>query len=655
MHCILYPNVHSPEDWGLFLKIFIFVITCSLTLAGEIPDSSRVFRLNEIVVSGQRIQSDASILPSPVHIIDSTLIEAVPASSVADLLKALNGVSIRRYGGPGSLQSISIRGLGQDYSLVLIDGQRLTTSQISTVDLGIIPLTTIDRIEVVSGGNSALYGSDAVGGVVNIITKKPSKEASGRVTGSIGSFGLSSYSLFAGEGYKNYSFNGSITRMNASNNYPLHYDDGVVSKTINRIGADYSINAYSFSGSRFDENASQRVMLRFNDAERGQPAALLSPYQKNFARIRDKDFSALFDMHATNHSNWKYSISGMYRNFLETYNDPTIKSDGAYYYLNQIVSINPQFEWTLSEHHTMVFGGEGMFSSLRSNEVSKTRRFQGSLYISTQSTLEYPFEIIWYPSLRYDSFSDVNGGLSPKIGLNIGVLGKSLLRVRASYGKNYRVPTFNDLYWIAGGNPNLQPEHSMSFDIGLTSSIPTYALVEIEANYFSINTSNKIVWQPNASSLWSPKNLSSVSSNGIELQAVVHLWNDDLMISHIHDFTSAKKTSKDFPSDNTENTFLPYTPQEHSVTMIFARSYGFEMTLLHSFSGFRYESQTNDPAYVLPAYHTTDVSIGYLCRFNSWGLKVKADVNNIFNTSYEIISDYPIPLRNYKFTCEILL
>src|ERR1039458_7943167 len=173
----------------LFSVLSLAVIFYS-RLYSAMPDSTRQYVVKEVVVTSNRMPVTVEKLPSSVQVIDSLAMAQSNGISVADVVAHAAGVSLESYGGNGALQSVSLRGMGSDYSLILLDGQRYTTYEINTVDLGILSLMDVDRIEIASGGISSLYGADAIGGVVNIITKKPNGQIGASVAGSIGSFGI---------------------------------------------------------------------------------------------------------------------------------------------------------------------------------------------------------------------------------------------------------------------------------------------------------------------------------------------------------------------------------------------------------------------------------------------------------------------------------
>ncbi len=641
------------------MKIILIISFLAVNLLHSEEDSTRVFRLNDVVVTGTRTAIAIEKLSSSVHVVDSVMIAQSNGISVADVLKNSAALSLRSYGGNASLQSVSIRGMNSDYSLILLNGQRFTTYQISTVDVGIFSLMDVERIEIASGGNSSLYGADAVGGVVNIITKKPNGKISGSVLGSVGSFGMSGYQFSVSGGDEQLSLRGSMRMEHARNDFDFSYNDGMTKQAMKRNGADYLLKNYSLSGlAVFDEHIISNFSIRYSDANRGQPSAVTSIYQNNLARIHDKDVfaNALTEITLSDAINFSLPFSFHYNH--QTYSDPNLVIGGSSlssFYRNRIWNITPTVRYSFSEHHSIVLGNDITDASITSNEVKISSRNQFSGFISSLHQFTIPFEVIVFPSLRYDSFSDTKGDISPKIGINIGVLDEPKLRLRSSYGKNYRAPTFNDLYWINGGNPNLNPERSLSFDAGMIAGFQ-YEIInaDVEANYFSIDAKNKIVWQPGAGGIWSPKNLQSVSSKGIEISARINIFNDLLMLNYHHNFLQTIKTSAEMPNDETQNKILPFAPQEFSTIVVGSSFEGISVNVIYSFTGFRFQTADNNPRFILPTFEKTDANISYRFLFSSFSLRVKGEVNNIINAEYQLISGYPTPLRSYMMTTEFL-
>lgn len=629
------------------MKIFLALLVWYHPVSADTPpDSQKTYWMNELVVTGQRMPVDILHLSSSVQSVDSQMIAAIGGNTVAEALRGVSGVFLRSYGGGGALQSVSIRGMGPDYSLILVDGIRLTTFQIGTVDLGIFSMNDVERIEIASGGNSSAYGADAIGGVVNIITKKPTEGFSLRGGSEMGSFGMTAFSASGNYGVGNVATRASVRRERSKNDFEFLYNDGREQSVLNRNGSDYSLLNTSLTSSISRAGASMQMSVRYDHADRGQPLPMTGTDQHNRARINDDDVMITLHGSMQAASSLLFTVSSSYRDYLQRYNDPAIAVSS--HYRNYVSQITPQLEWKISEHHSLLSGIEGISSSIESNELYDARRRQLSVFAVSHHVFPTPFDIHLFPSLRYDTYNDNKGNLSPKLGINIGLMDAPILRIRASYGKNYRIPTFNDLYWIVGGNPDLVPERSNNMDAGIVGAFDYYGIYEIELNYFSIQTKNKIVWQPVSPTVWSPKNLSAVSSSGVEIRLAVSLFDKAVRMQYMHQFTKAVKTSAEFINDGTQNKILPYTPQENSTAVVSATIRNASIAVTHSFVGYRFESQDNDPRFVLSSYMITDVSGSYSIDADPLTIIVKSAIKNLFNTDYIIISGYPTPLRNYS-------
>jgi vitamin B12 transporter len=611
--------------------------------------------MQDVVITGTRGSIELTQLSTSVRVIDSLDLTQANGVTLAEKIRHSAGISMRSYGGNGALQSVSFRGLGSDYSLILIDGQRFTSFQISTVDVGIFQMNEIERIEIAPGGNSSQYGSDAVGGVINIVTKKPDAGTFLTIAQTFGSYGLSGYSVTAGGGDAAYSFRGGLDIRRASNNFKFLFNDGITEHILQRSGSDYLLKNYSFSTrTAITDEVESRSTVRYSVADRGQPSAATNAQQNNHGRINDHDLfmNSITEMNFD--GSWTLTVPITYHTNRQTYFDPAVIMNGLPLdarYENNTFGTSPLIRYSLSSDHHFVSGAELTIASISSNEVFPSRREQISGFAASEHHLQFLTDVILYPSIRFDTFSDTDGDISPKLGINIGLWQAPSVRLRASYGKNFRVPTFNDLYWIGGGNPHLSPERSINLDAGLTAGLKSDDIdVDIELNYFSIDASNKIVWQPVAGTLWRPVNLQSVSSRGFEGRLSVNLWANLLMIDYSHNILSAKKISEDLPGDASKDMYLPHVPKEYSSFSIGSSLEALSVNLTYSFTGFRFETSDNNPRFILPAHDNIDANISYGVNVNGIWIRFRGEMNNLMNDSHVLFRGYPMPLRHYSFT-----
>lgn len=171
----------------------VFAITFSLLVATQgYADDTKPVEMETVVVTGTRTEQEVKKIPANVTVISQEDIKNSTAQNVADLMRGEQGIVVRDWTGNGKNVSVDMRGFGENAaanSLVLVDGRRVNSTDLSGVDWTQIPLEQVERIEIVRGTGTVLYGDNAVGGVINIITKIPSEELSMRAGTIFGSYG----------------------------------------------------------------------------------------------------------------------------------------------------------------------------------------------------------------------------------------------------------------------------------------------------------------------------------------------------------------------------------------------------------------------------------------------------------------------------------
>jgi iron complex outermembrane receptor protein len=320
--------------------------------------------------------------------------------------------------------------------------------------------------------------------------------------------------------------------------------------------------------------------------------------------------------------------------------------------VNRSYQLSPEIRFTPSAATTVTAGFDLVHGWMTGTETREANRWQNSLFLSASQTValpwETPFEVIFFPSLRYDRFSDVASDVSPRVGMNVGLFRSPDLRLRASYGKSFRVPTFNELFWIAGGNPDLSPERSLSADAGLLAGIPLLGTVTAEFTVFTVETTNRIIWLPATGSYWSPRNIGRVRSDGIEAELRWTTLDGALSLAGNSTWTTVTKRSADVPGDPTEGKRLIYTPSQTvhiSATVVAGDA---ELYLRHSWTSYRYTTEMNDR--FLPSFGVTSATVRWGFAAGDFHITLKGEVENLFNTSYQTMALFPMPLREFRGT-----
>ena len=225
---------------------------------------------------------------------------------------------------------------------------------------------------------------------------------------------------------------------------------------------------------------------------------------------------------------------------------------------------------------------------------------------------------------------------------------------KGNFGKNFRAPSFNDLYWKNSGNENLHPETSYNFEGGINFGFSEILNSQFELTYTYVNADNKIVWIPQQNGFWIPQNIAESESNNYSFSAKLSKTiseNLSLSLNSGLQLTNAKKTSSSYENDPTYNKYIPYIPLEAVNINVGLNYHFFEINLFYSYSGKRYSDYENKRG--MKPYNSIDGNISSSFSLFDVSAKLRLEINNITNTEYEVISGYPMPLRFYKLTLSL--
>jgi vitamin B12 transporter len=633
------------------------LLFCSLASAQTPPpdSTSKTYAADEVVVTGTRFARSAFRLSGLVSGVSRAELSTLPGSLVADALGSLPGVSFRTYGSGASVQILSLRGMPPEHTLVLVDGQRISSYQNGLVDFGTLSSASVERVEVAQGGYSALYGGDAVGGVVNIILTPSPREFSASAATTLGSDGFSAQELHIGFPIGQSGVRASVRHERGTGDYRYVFSDGRSATELRRSGEDFqTLNAEARADWLPSENVAAYVSGSWSDADRGSPGPVTDPTSAGGSRLYDKQAAIRsgFEWRATDEFRARVAASGWYAG--EVYADPrlinglpTRTSTSNHAYL-----LAPTLHWIPAADLAVDFGIEFAQAFISGSDLSSASRSQRSVFTS----LEYSpvpdagivHDFVLVPAIRYDAYSDVAGDVSPRMGISAGLFDQNTLRLRASVSKSYHVPTFNDLYWLMGGNPRLLPERSVSFDAGAHSRLRFMGILDCDVALFSVSTRDRIVWVPGSSGLWSPRNYAAITSRGVEGSLTWTGPGDILRCEVNTTLMTSTKESADYPGDPTVGSELIYTPRQTTNAIVTAHMSGVAFSFRYSWVSYRYTTEIND--HFLPSYGTASGAISYTMDLPGCSVKGKLEVTNLFNESYQIIALYPMPLRQLRGT-----
>lgn len=476
-----------------------------------------IYTVDEIVVTATRYPTMVKDVPAATVVIDREDIEKANASDLNEILQKEAGVDVKDYG--GALSSVTVRGIQANGILVLVDGRPFNSVTTGMANISAININAVERIEIVKGPASNLYGANALGGVVNVITRRdinhPEVLLQAQVSSVNDDASIEDQDLFARVGYPL----GPI-RIDAGGSY--RSSDGF------RVNTDFK--DYSFSTGLHYELADVSISAKMNygNKEYGTPGPMLADSTSYSPLDRETDINVLSDLncewgisHCLNWSNKVFFDRKQtdFNSYHVDYNGDTTVQD--YYYLTNTAGMYSMLDYRFGNSNWVV-GIDSRYDSLEADEnamFSDTSWQVSSYNIGAWFEINKRFsdQMLILTGLRLDHYPDFGIFFSPQVGMTGNI--SEWLIIKLSCGRAFRSPTFNDLYYPVSGNRDLKPEHGWLYEIRLESAPTVNSLVALSG--FQRNIIDRIAWMPSDNMFWEPQNLNSLKVNGLEIETAL--------------------------------------------------------------------------------------------------------------------------------------
>jgi outer membrane cobalamin receptor len=635
---------------GYNAQEFPVVIAAGKTASLNVALKAEAVKFREVLVTATREPALSSEVAVATQVISRAQIERAAAQNVGELLENSSGLFIKNNGYLGSLKTVSIRGANDNQVLILLDGQRLNQAQGLAPDLSDLPLHVIERVEIIRGGHSALYGTDAVGGVINLITRAANENdsISGQVNSSIGSFGTRVVEANFGQqlGRLNYLLAHNYTEGDGN----FKFDDLSGSRAVRANNDVLWHDAFLKLQYTVNPSALLSGYLQFHDADRGAPGPLSFPSQS--ATQQDRSWKYRLNYAQRFSSNFDLQAQTFLFKFKQNFDDPNPFFPFNSEHKNDAYGVSLLANWRASNANKITTGYEFREDKINSTDVGSQKRTTLSWFVQDQIKLPIRelvpnSQISLIPALRVDKFTDVDAQLSPKLGLLYNYISGFQLVVRGSLGRSFRLPSFNDLYWppdpFAVGNPELAPEKGVGYDFGALLNFKAAGFWTFEANYFHTRLKNLIIWGPREDGVFSPDNVQKADVAGVESRATFQTLGRLLNFSFEYNYLDAIDDS-DEPLRNGNQ--LIYRPQ-HKVDFNLALNFGrLELNGFWRVVGKRFSNPANSA--FLESYQRTDLAAGWNQPFIGGRLRLQLAVRNVFDDQTPIIDGFPVPGREYR-------
>ena len=619
---------------------------------GHAAEETPVVQTEEVVTSATKTQVPVSHLTSAVEVITAEEMKRQNYKTVVEALRMAQGITVLQSGGPGTEATVRIRGGSKSQTLVLIDGAIVNSATLGFFSFANLTTDNIERIEILRGAQSMLWGSDAMGGVINITTKKGTGPTKASGFGEYGSFN----SIREG---------GAVSGKKGLFDYSMalsRWDFAGFSTADYRLGAterDSYRNWTASSQLGMDLPKEGRLEFAFRWINSSINLDNISPPPKDVFASKSKAqqfvFSGTYQQRMTNWWDQKLTLARSQEDSLflpgplqrNLVTGATSVPPGS---PNQTNVLSNRIEW---QHNFQVIdpllltAGYQFREQQGVNTTGLSERVISSHAGFAQAQLNLWDRVFGTAGIRQDNYNVFGDATTYR--LTGGYLHKETdTKIRTSYATGFRAPSINDLFFPDFGNPNLKAEKSQSFDVGVDQWL-FHKKLQLSGGFFwnryrdlITTTFDPVVCAPFSTFSFCPINVGSASTKGYEASFT---YTEVLNLPMLKAFDIHGQYTNTMTRDLSTGARLPRVPVDQwSLTFGYQPVEPVRMALTGRMMGSRFNTtgdRQNTPGFVVwnyaTTYDVTDRIQGY----------VRAD--NIFNQHYQEVLNAGMPVRSIYF------
>jgi vitamin B12 transporter len=579
------------------------------------PEEAAISKSERIVISPYRRPGVVSQSGSAVSVLDAEMIDRTESQTVADLLRRVPGVEVVQAGGAGRTATVFLRGAESDQTLVLIDGVRVNTVADGSFDFADLRVENIDRIEVLKGPQSVLYGSEALGGVVSIFTNRAQEGGGVTFKAEGGSYSSQTYNV-----------RGAVNNGKVASSTSLSFQASAgISAAAPRLG-----NTEADGYENLTLSSSSDVMLGSD-----WKATLNGRFQRGDTQLDGFDFltGPIDDLNYTQRHQLvtgRASITkmtGIVRpglilaymyDQLSGYDPDT--SYNSYSIRNG--SLSPTFQVDIVPNDwsfTTIGATFDSRSAVNPGNFDRTRSVFGS-FVNQQ------FDFSKYLSIsggvRFDHYSDFGDQVTYRTTVS-GSVDELASRLHTSFGTGFKAPTFNELYFPQFGNPNLSAEENRGFDVGVETTLSDGDVVN-DLTFFRSDYTDLISFNTTD---FTAANIESSHARGFEESLEVRV-SDAVSFTFGYTYTDS--------INNSTGSMLPRRPLHRFTTGVVLKPVDdLSVDLIYLLVKDRVESDLKK----MDDYDLFNAAI----RYTGGAVNPYMRVVNLFDTRYEEINGYGSP------------
>ncbi|MDD5482260.1 MAG: TonB-dependent receptor [Kiritimatiellae bacterium] len=578
-----------------------------------------VAEADTVIVSATRIPQAVRDVGVSAAVVPREMITELNAQNIGEVLEKVADVRVNAYGSMGAESGITLRGSSEHQVLLMVDGRRVNAASVGRADLSMYPVDQIERIEIIRGPGSVLYGAGAMAGVVNIVTRDPPPRLQTDLAASYGTKNTRLLQLDNGARIGRFGY-----LLTASQNA----SDGWRENS--------ACDGYHISGKLdYDIAAESRLTLNsgFSRQNKGVPGSTSwpSPNARQYDRQYWLDLTHKHEFETNSCLTSKIFLNQNWQN----YKNPDLFAD----------SISRDRKTGLDVQQTLPFGERQLLLGgiyLENDHVDTTESggvspiggardlFTGAGFL--QDEISFLEKFVATPGLRCDIQSKWGAELSPKLSGLYKITGAT--RLKASVGRGFRAPTVNELYWrddYSEGNPALKPEEAFSYDAGIQQSLGEKSTVGIYL--FQSHMKNLIAWFDDGRGIYRAENVNDALLRGLETELNIQL-TDEISGALNYTLLGARDASGEYDGNT-----LAYRPKNKAGGRLgYQSKWGLKLNVNAEYTDSVYADRANVEE--LGGFLTGGA---YASQVICTGVEIYVRGDNILNKQYQLVNGYPMP------------
>jgi vitamin B12 transporter len=621
----------------MYKILIVFVFVCIFQNLQSQNIAKDTIRIEEVEIFASRLNNFS--IGGNIQKINKITLEKFENQNISELLSKQTSVIINSYG-IGGVSSPTMRGGGSSHTAVIWNGMNLQSPLTGIVNLALMPTYLFDNIDIQYGGSGTIYGSGNISGAIHLNNESllNSKETFSSFV-SYGSFNNKIVGFSSKIGNEKIANSIKIFSQIADNDFDFNNTSKINSPKMKQTNAESNqFGICNDTELKISKNSNLKLSVWYQNYDKNLQT-LMSDSDTSKANQKDKNARILLNFKTSTRKTTTNLKSGLLYDDLFYVNPKyNVQSKiSSYSYINEI------------ENKLFISDKQMLNSSI--NFTHEIGNSNGLAKIETRNRLSvfsnYKLKLLKNKLVSVASFRAemVDNKIIPLV-YNLGSeYNLKFIILKASFAKNYRLPTFNELYWkdgFASGNMNLKPESGISGNFTIEKQISKNDFnFKLNATTFYSKINNWILWTNNAGN-YSPQNIKTGINKGFELlgETTLKQGNSSFYLSGNYSFIDSKA------EENSKNNQVLYVPKQKINATI---SYSFKkisICLNHNYFSERFY----DYSHFLEAYFIEDLIVGFEHKMKENTVSISLKIANFTNTKYQVMTNYAMPLRNYLIT-----